>query len=43
MPNKKIAAVGEILVEIMAVAPGHGFHEPTELIGAYPSGAVSFC
>lgn len=36
---KKIVTVGEILVEIMAVAPGEGFREPIELVGPYPSGA----
>jgi sugar/nucleoside kinase (ribokinase family) len=31
--------VGEILVEIMATTLGHGFLEPIELVGPYPSGA----
>ena len=30
---------GEILVEIMATEPGHGFLEPLKLMGPYPSGA----
>ena len=30
---------GEILVEIMATEPGHGFLEPLQLLGPYPSGA----
>jgi len=34
-----IVAIGEILVEIMAVHPGDGFREPIELIGPFPSGA----
>ncbi|MBB4266382.1 tagatose kinase [Roseospira visakhapatnamensis] len=36
---KKIVAVGEIVVEIMATEPGDGFREPLSLIGPYPSGA----
>ena len=36
---KKIGAVGEILVEIMALDPGDGFREPLRLEGPYPSGA----
>ena len=35
----KITVIGEILVEIMADTPGHGFLEPTALTGPYPSGA----
>lgn len=31
--------IGEILVEIMADAVGHGFLEPVKLTGPYPSGA----
>src|SRR4051812_26950879 len=31
--------IGEILVEIMAVDPGHGFLEPLHLVGPFPSGA----
>lgn len=31
--------VGEILVEIVATTPGHGFTEAQPLIGPYPSGA----
>jgi sugar/nucleoside kinase (ribokinase family) len=34
-----IVTIGEILVEIMATRPGHGFREPLPLIGPYPSGA----
>ena len=36
---KTITVIGEILVEIMADAPGHGFLEPTALTGPFPSGA----
>lgn len=36
---KKIGTIGEILVEIMALDPGHGFREPLRLEGPYPSGA----
>ena len=36
---QKITVIGEILVEIMADAPGHGFLEPISLTGPYPSGA----
>ena len=36
---KKIGTIGEILVEIMALDPGHGFREPLRLAGPYPSGA----
>ncbi len=36
---KKITVVGEILVEIMADAPGNGFREPLALTGPFPSGA----
>ena len=36
---KKIAVIGEILVEIMADHPGMGFLEPLALTGPYPSGA----
>lgn len=36
---KKIGAIGEILVEIMALDPGTGFLEPLRLEGPYPSGA----
>ena len=31
--------IGEILVEIVATTPGHGFREPIDLTGPYPSGA----
>lgn len=31
--------VGEILVEIMATTVGHGFLEPVDLVGPFPSGA----
>jgi D-tagatose-bisphosphate aldolase class II non-catalytic subunit len=34
-----IVTIGEILVEIMATEPGHGFREPIGLVGPYPSGA----
>ena len=34
-----IAAIGEIVVEIMADEPGDGFREPLRLRGPYPSGA----
>jgi hypothetical protein len=36
---KKIATVGEILVEIMAVEAGEGFTQPLSLVGPFPSGA----
>ncbi|MEO8240925.1 MAG: sugar kinase [bacterium] len=36
---KKIVVIGEILVEIMADAPGIGFTDPIALTGPYPSGA----
>lgn len=36
---KKIAVIGEILVEIMADEVGEGFLEPIALTGPYPSGA----
>lgn len=36
---KKIAAIGEILVEIMADQNGEGFLEPLALTGPFPSGA----
>ncbi len=36
---KKIAVIGEILVEIMADQPGQGFQHPIALTGPYPSGA----
>lgn len=35
----KVLTIGEILVEIMAIAPGNGFREAIELVGPYPSGA----
>jgi len=34
-----VATLGEILVEIMAVEQGHGFRQPIELTGPFPSGA----
>ena len=34
-----IVTIGEILVEIMATEPGHGFREPITLVGPFPSGA----
>ena len=39
MIANRIVTVGEILVEIMATAPGDGFREPIELVGPFPSGA----
>jgi sugar/nucleoside kinase (ribokinase family) len=36
---RKIVAVGEILVEIMAETRGNGFREAQGLVGPYPSGA----
>ena len=36
---KKIVTLGEILVEIMATERGHGFREPLQLVGPFPSGA----
>jgi len=36
---KKIAVIGEILVEIMADTIGDGFNAPQPLTGPYPSGA----
>ena len=36
---KKIAVIGEILVEIMADTIGDGFREPVALTGPFPSGA----
>lgn len=35
----QIVAVGEILVEMMATAPGQGFRQPGSFAGPYPSGA----
>ena len=37
--QRPIVAIGEILVEIMADAPGSGFLEPIALRGPFPSGA----
>jgi len=37
--QQTILTIGEILVEIMATTPGHGFREPIELVGPFPSGA----
>jgi sugar/nucleoside kinase (ribokinase family) len=34
-----VLTIGEILVEIMAVSPGHGFREAIDLVGPFPSGA----
>ena len=34
-----IVTIGEILVEIMAAEPGHGFRQPIALVGPFPSGA----
>ncbi len=36
---KKIATIGEILVEIMATERGEGFRSPLSLVGPFPSGA----
>lgn len=36
---RTITAIGEILVEIMADTPGHGFREPLALTGPFASGA----
>jgi len=36
---RKVVAIGEILVEIMATSRGDGFREPIGLIGPFPSGA----
>lgn len=38
-PPPFVVTIGEILVEIMAVEPGHGFRAPIPLIGPFPSGA----
>jgi tagatose kinase len=35
----RIMTIGEILVEIMATAPGQSFREPGTLVGPFPSGA----
>jgi len=37
--NTTVVTIGEIVVEILALEPGHGFLEPLQLIGPYPSGA----
>jgi tagatose kinase len=36
---KKILAIGEILVEIVALEKGDGFRAPMNLVGPFPSGA----
>ncbi|GAB0114757.1 D-tagatose-bisphosphate aldolase, class II, non-catalytic subunit [Acidisoma sp. C75] len=36
-----IVTIGEILAEIMATEPGHGFREPISLVGPFPSGATA--
>ncbi len=36
---KKVVTLGEIVVEIMATEPGHGFLAPLSLVGPFPSGA----
>ena len=36
---KRIVAIGEIVVEIMATERGDGFLEPLRLVGPFPSGA----
>lgn len=38
-PDPRVLIIGEILVEIMATTPGHGFLEPIGLTGPFPSGA----
>jgi hypothetical protein len=35
----RVLVIGEILVEIMATTPGHGFREALDLRGPFPSGA----
>ena len=35
----KVATIGEVLVEVMAVERGRGFMEPLTLKGPFPSGA----
>ena len=35
----KVAAVGEILVEMVAKTRGQGFRETQEIVGPFPSGA----
>ena len=35
----RVLVIGEILVEIMATSPGHGFREALDLRGPFPSGA----
>jgi len=35
----KVATLGEILVEIVAEERGHGFRQPVQLVGPFPSGA----
>ena len=35
----KVVTLGEILVEIVATEPGHGFRQPVRLVGPFPSGA----
>jgi sugar/nucleoside kinase (ribokinase family) len=34
-----VLTIGEIVVEIMATTPGHGFREAIDLVGPFPSGA----
>ncbi len=36
---KKVVALGEILVEIVAEDRGDGFRQPVHLLGPFPSGA----
>ena len=36
---KQITVIGEVLAEVMAGLPGHGFLAPMALTGPYPSGA----
>jgi len=35
----KVVAIGELLVEIMAMEKGNGFRQPLKLLGPFPSGA----
>lgn len=37
--DPRVLIIGEILVEIMAASPGHGFLKPMSLTGPFPSGA----
>lgn len=37
--TKRVLAIGEVIVEIMATSLGRGFSEPIALVGPFPSGA----